>query len=130
MNEENGLTTPNGGAYEKTETRNGPPLDYVAEKLRFAIERLHSAHHGTKSYIPDNLPMPSSAPPDHCTNARDCYSLHDIDAAFRYAITAYLALNNLLAIANDHKFLNSIVEMSREQLRQWLDNIDREGSVT
>jgi len=36
-----GLLSPNDEADVKTETRTGPPLDYVAEKLRFTIEGLH-----------------------------------------------------------------------------------------
>jgi len=41
--DENGgiFTGPNASAYERTEMRYGPPLEYVAEKLRNAVEELH-----------------------------------------------------------------------------------------
>ena len=32
---------PNGPAYQQTETRNGPPLEYVAEKLGESLRALH-----------------------------------------------------------------------------------------
>ena len=34
---------PNGPAYRTSEHRSGPPLDYVAEKLRNALFELHAA---------------------------------------------------------------------------------------
>ena len=76
-----GLTGPNDQAYVKTETRTGPPLDYVAEKLRLSIEGLHRIHQGLKD-CHDNL----------FTQAHH---------SFHTAVTAYLALKNLLGMATD-----------------------------
>ena len=39
---------PNGGAYECEETRTGPPLEYVAEKLRRTLEALHDELHADR----------------------------------------------------------------------------------
>ena len=38
------FVTIKGKAYTCTETRTGPPLRYVAEKLRRCVEGLHSLH--------------------------------------------------------------------------------------
>jgi hypothetical protein len=38
------FSDPNGPAYQKTETRTGPPLEYVAEKLRSCLCDLHGLH--------------------------------------------------------------------------------------
>jgi hypothetical protein len=53
-----GLTEPNAGAYTKTETREGPPLDYVAEKLRTSLEVLHTLYHAAERALPHDLPVP------------------------------------------------------------------------
>jgi hypothetical protein len=43
---------------------------------------------------------------------------------------SYLALNNILALANDREIEQRLLDMSREDFKRWLDDIDREGSVT
>lgn len=103
-----GLTEPNDGAYTKTETRHGPPLEYVAEKLHSCLLSLHCLHREEQAGIRE-APMNSS---------------------FRYALVSYLALNNLLAIANDRDLSDRLLSMGREDFENWLGKIRDEGSVT
>ena len=48
---------------------------------------------------------------------------------FTNACVAHLALNNLLAIANESGFEQRLLKMSRQQFLDWLDRIDREGAT-
>jgi hypothetical protein len=45
-------------------------------------------------------------------------------------LLGYLALNNMLALANDNHIFERLLEMRHEDFSRWLDDIDREGSVT
>ena len=51
-------------------------------------------------------------------------------AAFRHAIVAYLALQNMLSLANDNGVFDRLLAMRPTEIRKWLDGIDSEGSVT
>lgn len=104
---------PNGPAYEKMQSRTGPPLEYVAEKLRGSLESLHQLHRGVTG----------------ASNAEEDIR-HTVHAAFHYAAVAYLALHNMLALANRSDFSDRLLAMSRSDFSDWLDGIDREGSVT
>ena len=53
-----------------------------------------------------------------------------VRSAFYYAAVAYLALHNMLALADPPEFSDRLLRMSRSTFRDWLDGIDREGSVT
>lgn len=122
---------PNGPAYTRTETRTGPPLSYVAEKLRGCLKSLHSLHSLTVRDVPDGLPCPERFQDKHPNYDPKLYSvLEPCYAAFRYALTSYLALNNLLAFANDQDIFERLLLMPNEDFDRWLDDIDREGSVT
>jgi hypothetical protein len=99
----------NAGAYQKTEQRVGPPLDYVAEKLRGAVEQIHAVHARLGSG-------------DAARAAAQ--------AAFHYALVAYLALNNMLTLAGDHQVVTRLLAMPGDELDRWLDAVDSEGSVT
>ena len=104
---------PNGPAYQGTQQRTGPPLEYVAEKLRRSLERLHELRaeaHGTAGVEP--------------TLERAA------QGAFYYAAVAYLALHNMLALANPPEFTDRLLAMSHAEFGEWLDGIDQEGSVT
>ena len=103
---------PNGPAYQKTERRTGPPLEYVAEKLRRSLECLHELHGWT----------PGAAGGKGGPGA--------VRSAFYYAAVAYLALHNMLALADPPEFSDRLLGMSRSEFDDWLDGIDREGSVT
>ena len=98
-----------GPAYTCTETRTGPPLSYIAEKLRYCLEGLHSRH----------------------TQASDDPGQRsDLWGPFNYALTAYLALHNLLKLAEDGKAAGNLLSLSSEEFRSWLDSVERKGSLT
>jgi hypothetical protein len=101
---------PNGPAYERDESRTGPPLDYVAEKQRRTLDRLHAA-------------LQSCSGEDEATCRR-------LEEAFQYALVSYLALHNLLGLANDHRRLWELASWSRDDFKAWLDRVQGEGSVT
>ena len=50
--------------------------------------------------------------------------------AFRSGIVGYLALNNMLALANEHDLDDRLLAYSRDEFKEWLDRIDQAGSVT
>jgi hypothetical protein len=104
---------PNGPAYRTTENRTGPPLDYVAEKLRRSLEGLHELHRGARA-----------------AGRADNEAVRAGQSAFYYGAVAYLALRNMLALADPPEFSDRLLGMSREDFHEWLDGIDREGSVT
>src|ERR1035437_4549226 len=93
-----GTTPPNGHlGYTHTETRTGPPLTYVAEKLRASIEDLHSLHAFALRDLPDDLPCPERhGPVSPSYNPKDDGVLRTFYSAFRPAVISYLALNNML----------------------------------
>ena len=99
----------NDGAYVGEQLRIGPPLDYVCEKTRRTLESLHAALR--------ELPG-------------DSVSRSDVLYAFMNAVTAHLALNNLLALLNEPDARERLLRMSWERFQDWLDRVDRGGSVT
>ena len=103
--------TPNDGAYEKEELRTGPPLDYVAEKLRRSFELTHCLINNL-----NNLEGPSQNELDPLLT-QSC-------GAFRYQLTSYLALNNMLALGNEDGFFERMEHRSTEEFQDWLDRID------
>jgi hypothetical protein len=48
----------NAEAFQHAEERTGPPLAYVAEKARHAIEQIHIAHGSINALVPDDFPQP------------------------------------------------------------------------
>jgi len=96
---------PNAGAYELTETRSGPPLDYVAEKLRRALEELHGWLSGA--------------------GREEGSAQH----GFYNGLVAYLALKNFLGLVRDPKLVERLAGYSRDDFSDWLDRVDAEGSV-
>lgn len=120
----------NGGAYRKVEQRNGPPLDYVAEKARASLELLHQLHGSIREHVPDDLPQPTNMS-GSLFSTKDDALLPSSWAAFRYAVVSYLALKNMLDLANgQHEFIDQLLDMSHDDFEKWLDVVDREGSVT
>jgi hypothetical protein len=105
MDVEDLFTDPNGPAYQKLENRQGPPLAYVAEKLRHCLESVHLA-------------------------ARRPEDTGHADSAFRYGLTSYLALMNLLGLANDLDLSDRLLAMETDAFSGWLDRVTEEGSVT
>ena len=119
----------NGHAYQKVEKRSGPPLDYVADKARCSIEQLHELLKSINQYVPDDLPQPTGAKGTLFSTKQDGL-VAPAWVAFRYALVSYLALNNMLNIANDHDLLGRLVGMTTQEFRKWLSRVDSEGSVT
>jgi hypothetical protein len=120
---------PNGPAYRKTETRTGPPLDYVAEKLRLSLQALHSTIRAVRERVPEDLPQPAAAMGSSYSVKQDALLSPAWDA-FRCGLTAFLALQNFLALANDQGIFDRLLGLSREEFGNWLANIEREGLVS
>ena len=99
----------NAGAYQRVEERTGPPLAYVAEKSRGAIEQIHAVY---------------------LLLGEDSGARGPAQAAFHYALVSYLALNNMLTLAGDHRVVTRLLAMSPHELVRWLDAVESEGSVT
>ena len=108
---------PNDGAYEKEELRTGPPLSYVAEKLRRAAELMHSLINRLKTV-------------EELDSEQKGNLLTQVRGALRYQLTGYLALNNMLALVNDRGFFERIESYSYDDFNDWLDRIDQQGSVS
>ncbi len=109
MNQDEDLfRDPNDGAYVREQLRTGPPLEYVCEKTRRTLESLHA--------VLRELPG-------------DSVRQSEIFHAFVNALTAHLALNNMLALANEPDARERLLRMSRERFQDWLDRVDRGGSV-
>ena len=99
----------NAGAYQRVEERTGPPLAYVAEKSRHAIEQIHAVY----------LQL-----------GGDSSARGPAQAAFHYALVSYLALNNMLTLMGDHHVVTRLLAMPSDELVRWLDTVEAEGSVT
>jgi hypothetical protein len=120
---------PNDNAYEADELRTGPPLDYVAEKFRHNLEALHRLIYDIKNRVPEDLSVEHPSV-ESGVSVRDEYLLPTAHYAFRSAIVGYLALKNMLALANDNDLSDRLSSYSREEFTDWLDRIDQGGSVT
>ena len=103
------FTDPNASAYVVDEPRSGPPLSYVGEKLRGALQYAHR--------------LALSAHAQHDVK-------RDADATFRYALTAYLALYNMLGLMSDHRKVDALLELNDDEFEDWLTTVQREGSVS
>ena len=124
-----GMIPPNRSAYTKAETRVGPPLDYVADKLRSSLQSMQRLIREIITHVPDDRPVPEHLEGTEYSIKND-HLLTDSRNAFGYAIIAYLALNNLLGVADNDGLHDRLLAMDREQFRLWLNGIDREGTVT
>jgi hypothetical protein len=93
---------PNAGAYEKDEKRKGPPLGYVGEKLRRAVESAHDTYQAIDRDDPDNLPQPAKARGSAYSTKQDGI-LSPAYSTFIYSLTAFLALYNILGVISDHQ---------------------------
>ena len=129
MHPDDSFRPPNDNAYETNEVRTGPPLAYVAEKSRHTLEALHSLIRDIRHRMPQDwlVAAPSSGPP---VSIREEYLLPAALHAFRSAVVGYLALNNMLALANDNDLDDRLLAYSRDEFKAWLDRIDQAGSVT
>lgn len=91
---------PNAGAYEKEEKRKGPPLGYVGEKLRRAVESAHGTYQAIDSNVPDNLPQPAKVRGSAYSTKQDGI-LSPAFSTFLFSLTAFLALYNMLGVIAD-----------------------------
>lgn len=116
---------PNGPAYQRTETRSGPPLEYVAEKLCESLRALHRLH-SQLEMLAGRTTTDSALGPDSIANDL----VYGMAAAFHQACVSYLALQNMLAHANPPEFAERLLAMDRDEFDGWLADITRGGSVT
>ena len=107
---------PNGPAYQRRQERVGPPLEYVAEKLAQTLRDLHRVLRAERA---DASGAPAGAPG------------RDLRPAFMHALVAYLALGNLLALAEDPGALTErLVGYTAAEFEDWPGRIARASSVT
>ena len=118
MDFERKKTNTNGASYTKDQDRQGSPLEYVGEKLRYAIEETHELLHesdynyrGTKISIKEALALPAFR-------------------TFHYQITAFIALYNMLTMLEDSKRTQEFATYTRDELIKLLDFIESNGSVS
>ncbi len=107
---------PNDGAFVKREERVGPPLHYVAEKLRRTLETLHSLHGAISTHL-------SNHPAQDPLHAASEHALHK-------GLTSFLALHNLLAVANDPGLTARLLSYDYQEFKEWLERIEDQGSIT
>jgi len=120
---------PNAGAYEKEEVRTGPPLSYVGEKLRRALESAHRMHRTIVDVVPDDLPQPPGASGTAYSTKVDGL-VRPAHGAFYYSLVAFLALHNALGrIGGDGK-VDALLRLDPDEFGAWLDTVEQEGSVT
>ena len=108
---------PNDGAYEEQELRSGPPLSYVAEKFRHCLEGLHGAI--GKMETAAKL----EADQNELIGFQAKYAFHS-------AVVGYLALHNMLALANEHDISERLLRYTKDGFFERPDRIDAGGSVT
>lgn len=123
------MKSTNGPAYEKNEARNGPPLSYVGEKLRYALEHSHDLLHGIESCVPASLPLPDEYLEGAPISAKQDLLKSPAWASFYYQVTAFAALFNMLGVVKSDKDIERLGQMSEKDFKKWLDFIEREGSV-
>ena len=126
---DNMFDEPNGPAYLKKEIRSGPPLSYIAEKMKLSLIMLHNAISSIRESVPEELPQPP-AMKGSSYSVKEEALLSPAQSAFRNELTAYLALINMLALANDQDIFGRLLGYSYEGFRDWLDRIERESSIT
>ena len=106
----------NAGAYRNTEQRQGPPLDYVSQKIEHSLADLHAAISAINRFVSES-------------EKKDLILL-STTAAFQQELVAFLGLQNLLKTANTPGLLQQLLNLSREDFEDWLQHTREEGSVT
>lgn len=113
----------NGPSFQKEESRFGPPLVYVGEKLRNSVETWHNIVQNILIHVPDDL---SSGR----LSVKKDLLLSPAHYGFYSALVSFLALHNMLGSANSLSLVNDHASKSKEEFKLWLDFVEREGSVT
>ena len=124
MEIDDNILQPNAGAFEKDEVRSGPPLSYIAEKLRGALESAHEVWRAINRSGPINLSQSANAPV-----AAQELGLSSAFSSFRYSMTAFLALHNMLGMIADQKKIDALLDYNHDEFAAWLDRVEREGSI-
>lgn len=123
----------NGPAYKSSENRNGPPLGYVAEKMKNGLIEQHRLLRELRIHLPDDM----SANPDYydvnklsmsSLSVKDDFIISPAYTAFYYVTVAYLALMNMLSLAGVDD-IKRYSEMTVSDFEKWIEFVDREGSV-
>lgn len=120
---------PNGPAYQKEEKRSGPPLDYIAEKLRYSVESHHEVLRIVRECIRIELPTePCYSKESGISIKEECLEFNAM-YGFHNAIIAFLALYNMLGSAQAPDYTEKLSRTKKEELDKWLDFVEREGSI-
>jgi hypothetical protein len=98
----------NGAAFTHVEVRDGVPLDYVGEKLERTIKELH------------RLAGEIRSGEDTAATIRE---------VMRNALTAHLALHNMLAAAGDTSLSDRFLASNRGEIEGWLLSVYKGGDV-
>jgi hypothetical protein len=129
MNIEDFFNDPNGPAYQKEEKRVGPPLDYIAEKLRNSIESHHEVLRITRECILIDLPRePCYSDESEISIKEECLEFNAM-YGFHNAVIAFLALYNMLGSAAEADYTERLSKIKKNDLDKWLDFVEREGSI-
>ena len=126
-NPEEFFRLPNNNAYAIAEVREGPPLSYVAENFRRNLESLHSLINEIDCMVDESVNTPSE---DSANSIEEGQLIHHARCAFKCGLVGYLALHNMLAVASEYDLDGRLLGYSRDELGEWLDRIDKAGSVT
>ena len=110
----------NGPAFRQTEQREGVPLDYVAEKLRVALESLHL-------HIRYEVGEMGDAAIDPATIIELPLILRE---AFHKVVVAFLALHNMLGSAGDHRLTDRLISKNADELALWIGAVEDGGSIS
>lgn len=97
-----------GPPYEHEELRRGIPLNYIAEKLHHSLLDFHTAYHET-----------------HDTDVQNT-----LYSSFRNMVKTFAGLWNMLEIITNEDYFESLLAMTHEEISQWINSIERVGSLT
>lgn len=126
------LSDINGLTYKSKEIRNGPPLGYIAEKMKNGLVEQHSLLTELRMQLPDDM----SANAEHydleemritSMSVKNDLLIGPAYKAFYFQILAYLALMKMLDLANTND-VKRYSEMTVSDFEKWIEFVDREGS--
>ncbi len=123
------IDSPNSSAYQKLEKRDGIPLSYVGEKLTDSLTIIHHLYNFVRDNIKDDLELSFPLKNDSFSPKRDGL-LFPLFHSFRYSLTSFLALHNILAITNNQKIFDKLLNHTNEDFEKWLNRIISEGSIS
>ena len=124
----------NDGAFSKQELREGAPLDYISGKIYSAIKFTHRLFRSIGDDVPEDLPQPATVVGTSYNTKHDSL-LFDCSNAFQYQVISYLALYNMLGLANTiddsgETLFDRLLRYDDKQLQNWLNDIARRGMLS